>query len=260
MGMVFFGQKAYVQAINYEDTTTELVTLQGIEEQASRQLENFAKSILGELFNDQRQANFTAIKEKQQRAMLEAKTYTRYFMYLLGVVLLSFFFVSLQTYTLFGSLSAIITLVLGLITPILMVTIHKEVEYLGDIVLSFESKGVLGSISKLIESGDVVVALVILLFSVIVPVFKVFSLLFISLFMQSRFADKIVMFFKMIGKWSMVDVFVVAVFLVYLTSNNADVSRAEIEVGLYFFLAYVIVSMLMSISADKMLKSKNDVS
>ena len=259
MGMVFFGQKAHVQAIAYEDATTELVTLQGVEEQASRQLENFAKSILGELFNDHRQVNFTAVKEKQQQAMLEAESYTRYFMYLLGAVLLSFFFVSLQTYTLFGSLSAIITLVLGLITPILMVTIHKEVEYLGDIVLSFESKGVLGSISKLMESGDVVVALVILLFSVIVPVFKVLSLLFISIFMQSRFADKIVTFFKMIGKWSMVDVFVVAVFLVYLTSNNADVSRAEIEVGLYFFLAYVIVSMLMSISADKMLKSKNDV-
>ncbi len=51
----------------------------------------------------------------------------------------------------------------------------------------------------------------------------------------------------------MVDVFVVATFLVYLTANKGDVSRAEVEVGLYFFLAYVIVSMLMSLSADKML-------
>jgi uncharacterized paraquat-inducible protein A len=57
----------------------------------------------------------------------------------------------------------------------------------------------------------------------------------------------------MIGKWSMVDVFVVATFLVYLTANKGDVSRAEVEVGLYFFLAYVIVSMLVSLSADRML-------
>ncbi len=64
-------------------------------------------------------------------------------------------------------------------------------------------------------------------------------------------------FFKMIGKWSMVDVFVVAVFLVYLTANKGDVSRAEVEVGLYFFLAYVIVSMLVSLSADKMLSTKS---
>ncbi|MNN99281.1 Paraquat-inducible protein A [compost metagenome] len=75
--------------------------------------------------------------------------------------------------------------------------------------------------------------------------------------MESKFASHVVKFFKMIGKWSMVDVFVVAVFLVYLTANKGDVSRAEVEVGLYFFLAYVILSMLVSLSADKMLSSKN---
>ena len=174
-------------------------------------------------------------------------------MFLLGAIVLSFFLVSLRAFTVFGSLAAMIALVFGLITPILMVTIHKEVEYLGDIVLSFESKGVIGSIAKLFETGDVVVALVILLFSVITPVLKVLSLLFVSLFVESNFAHGIVKFFKMIGKWSMVDVFVVAVFLVYLTANKGDVSRAEVEVGLYFFLSYVIVSMLVSLSADKML-------
>jgi uncharacterized paraquat-inducible protein A len=71
--------------------------------------------------------------------------------------------------------------------------------------------------------------------------------------MKSRFAEGLVKFFKMIGKWSMVDVFVVAVFLVYLTANKGEVSRAEVEMGLYFFLAYVIVSMLVSLSADRML-------
>jgi len=53
----------------------------------------------------------------------------------------------------------------------------------------------------------------------------------------------------------MADVFVVAIFLVYLTANKGDVSRAEVEVGLYFFLSYVILSMLVSISADKLLRS-----
>ena len=254
MGMVFYGEKAYTQAIVYENMTTELVALQGVEEQASRQLENFAKSILGDLFNDERQVNFAKVKEKQSFAMVESKKYTRYFMYLLGAVLLSFFYISLRVYTLVGALAAIITLVLGLVTPILMVTIHKEVEYIGDIVLSFESKGVIGSIVKLFDTGDIIVALVILLFSVLVPVLKVFSLLFISIFRESHFAHKIVKFFKMIGKWSMVDVFVVAVFLVYLTANKGDVSRAEVEVGLYFFLAYVIVSMIVSLSADKMVR------
>jgi paraquat-inducible protein A len=111
----------------------------------------------------------------------------------------------------------------------------------------------MGSVIKLFESGDVTVALVVMLFSVIVPTLKVLSLFFISIFMESKFAHGIVKFFKLIGKWSMLDVFIVALFLVYLTANKGDISRAKVEVGLYFFLAYVIVSMLMSLSADKML-------
>ena len=258
IGMTLLGQRAYTQALVYEEMTTELVALQGVEEQASRQLENFAKSILGDLFSADREVNFTNIEAKRDHAMFEAQRYTRYFMYLLGALLLSYFFLSLREFTLFGALAAMLTLIWGLITPILMVTIHKEVEYIGDIVLSFESKGVIGSIVKLFEGGDIVVALVIVLFSVIVPVLKVLALLFVSVFIESKFAHIIVRFFKMIGKWSMVDVFVVAVFLVYLTANKGDVSRAQVEVGLYFFLAYVIVSMLVSLSADKMLHQHKD--
>jgi hypothetical protein len=255
--MMLLGVKAYSHAIAYEDATTEMVLLQGATEQAKLQLEKFATSILGDLVSNERQKNITQIKQKQINAMQNAQQYTRYFMYLLGLVLLSFFYLSLQAFTFWGAWSAMLTLVLGLLTPILMVTIHKEVEYIGDIVLSFESKGVVGSIVKLWENGDIVVALVILLFSVLIPIMKVFALLFISVFKENKFAHHIVKFFKMIGKWSMVDVFVVAVFLVYLTANKGDVSRAEVEVGLYFFLAYVIVSMLVSLSADKMLHQQS---
>ena len=256
IGMTFLGVKAYTHAIAYEKITTEIVALQGAEEQAKRQLEIFATHLVGDVFGTERQLNFSTLNHKKAYAMQEAQTYTRYFMYLLAGVLLSFFFIPLQAYTFFGAMSAMITLIFGLITPLLMVTIHKEVEYLGDIVLSFESKGVLGSILKLFENGDIIVALVIVLFSVFVPILKVSTLLFVSIFMKSGFAHSLVKFFKLIGKWSMVDVFVVAVFLVYLTANKGEVSRAEIEVGLYFFLAYVLVSMLISLSADKMLHQK----
>jgi len=251
--MVYLGSKAYAQAILYEEATTQMVSNQGVQAQAKLQLEKWTKSVLGDFFEDEQKINLDKIREKQTLAMLKAQEYTLYFMYLMVAILFSYPFISLQSFTLFGSIAAMVTLVFGLITPILMVTIHKEVEYLGDIVLSFESKGVIGSIEKLFESGDIVVAMVILIFSVIVPALKVLSMLFVSVFKESRFAHNIVKFFKMIGKWSMVDVFVVAVFLVYLTANKGDVSRAEVEVGLYFFLAYVIISMLVSLSADRML-------
>lgn len=252
--MIFWGIMAYNEAKAYEEATTKLVELQAPSEQAKLQLERFATSIVGDFFTGTRDNNYTMIEEKQQSHKYLAQDYTLYFMIILGTLLLSFLFLTVQEYTFLGAVLAFITLVFGLISPLLMVTIHKEVEYLGDIVLSFESKGVIGSIVKLFESGDIIVAIVILLFSVIVPLLKVGSLLFISVFVEYHFAEKIVKFFKAIGKWSMVDVFVVAVFLVYLTANKGDVSRAEVEVGLYFFLAYVLISMLASMSADRMLR------
>ena len=257
--MVFFGMKAYDDAVLYEEVTTELVSYQDAPQQLTLQLESIAKSILGDYYIDERRISLDLVRERQEQSMIAARKYTLYFMSLLLLVLLSYFIVDLRGFTLFGSLSAMLTLIFGLITPILMVTIHTEVEYLGDIVLSFESKGVIGSIKKLFEGGDILVAIVILLFSVVVPALKITALLFVSTFSKSPFAHTVVRFFKMIGKWSMVDVFVVAVFLVYLTANKGDISRAEVEVGLYFFLAYVIVSMLVSLSADKMLRQKKSL-
>ena len=251
--MIFFGFKAYTQAKAYEEATTSLVSHMSAKKLAEFQLKELAEAFSLGFYENDKKKNLEKLKAEQEIHKKKSQEYALYFILLLLGILGSYFLISLRAFTFFGSLGALVTLVFGLITPIMMVTIHKEVEYLGDVVLSFESKGLIGSITKLFESGDVVVAIVILLFSVLVPVTKTLSLLFVSIFMESKFAHGIVKFFKMIGKWSMVDVFVVATFLVYLTANKGDVSRAEVEVGLYFFLAYVIVSMLVSLSADRML-------
>lgn len=251
--MVFVGSRAYTQAKAYEEATASLVSHLSAKKLAEFQLKELASVFSLGLYKNGKKEELEKLKVTGMMHKKKSREYARYFIFLLFMVLGSYFLLTLQAFTFFGALTALVTLIFGLITPIMMVTIHKEVEYLGDVVLSFESKGVIGSISKLFDNGDVVVALVILLFSVLIPLAKTLSLLFVSIFMKSKFAHNIVKFFKMIGKWSMVDVFVVATFLVYLTANKGDVSRAEVEVGLYFFLAYVIVSMLVSLSADRML-------
>ena len=248
-----------MQAKAYEKTTSSLVSQMSVEKLAEFQLKELAETFSLGFYKNDKKKNLEKIRALGEEHKKRSQEYALYFMLLLLGILGSYFLLSLRAFTFFGSLASLITLVFGLITPIMMVTIHKEVEYLGDVVLSFESKGVLGSIAKLFENGDAVVATVILLFSVLIPTVKILSLLFVSLFMESKFAHGIVAFFKMIGKWSMVDVFVVATFLVYLTVDKGDVSRAEVEVGLYFFLAYVIVSMLVSLSADRMLQKNKAV-
>jgi uncharacterized paraquat-inducible protein A len=258
IAMVFFGNKAYVDAKNYEKITVALVAQMSAKNLAAFQLKELAETFSFGIYKNDKKKNIEALRAAGEVYKIQSMENTLYFMLLLAGVLAAYFLISLRAFTFFGAIAALITLVFGLITPIMMVTIHKDVEYLGDVVLSFESKGVLGSITKLFENGDVLVASVILLFSVLIPLVKTFSLAFVAVFMESKFAHGIVKFFKMIGKWSMVDVFVVATFLVYLTVDKGDVSRAEVESGLYYFLAYVIVSMLVSLSADKMLHvSKN---
>jgi len=252
-GMLFFGSKAYNEAKAYEKITASLVTQMSAKKLAEFQMKELAETFSLGLYKNDKKKNLGVLRKAAMEHKAESQKATAYFMLLLLGILGSYFLLSLRAFTFFGAVTALTTLIFGLITPIMMVTIHKEVEYLGDVVLSFESKGVIGSIVKLFGNGDTVVALVLLLFSALIPVIKTFSLAFVSVFMQSKFAHSIVKFFKMIGKWSMVDVFVVATFLVYLTVDKGEVSRAEVEVGLYFFLAYVIVSMLVSLSADKML-------
>ncbi len=251
--MIFFANKAYTQAKYYESINTSLVKHMSVENLAEFQLKELASTLSFGYYKNNKKDEISILKKEAKIAKELSHKNTLYFMLLLFTIVISYFFISLRAFTFFGSIAATITLIFGIITPIMMVTIHKEVEYLGDVVLSFESKSIIGSITKLFENGDSIVAIVILLFSILIPSLKTISLAFVSIFMKNRFTHGIVKFFKTIGKWSMVDVFVVATFLVYLTADKGDVSRAEAEVGLYFFLAYVIISMLVSLSADRML-------
>ena len=252
--MGYFGLQAYSQAKKYEQSTQKLVMEKDVSKQAEYQAKAWVEKFsLGYYANEKRVLREEIINA-QEMHRLEAERYTLYVMGVLAVILISAFFMGLRFFTFFGALSALVVLYFGLFTPLLTITIHKELEYIGDVILSFESKSLLGSVAKLWESGDILIALVILLFSVLIPLTKTLSLMFVSIVMESRFAHGIVKFFKVIGKWSMLDVFVVATLLVYLTGSGSEVSHAEVQAGLYFFLAYVIVSMLVSLSADRMLE------
>lgn len=254
--MGFFGWKAYENAKSYEEISQVIVEKHNVTQLSKNQIKKLADIVsLGfydgydEVLKEQKK-----LLEVQSLFKENAVNYTLYFMVATGLLLLLYFVMTPQEFTIVVSFGALIALAGGLFTPIMMMSIHKEVQYLGDVVLTMESKGVLGSIAKLFENSDYVVGGALLLFSIIFPVTKTLSMLFVALFLKSRPAHAIVHFFKILGKWSMADVFVVATFLVYLSGSKGEMSRAEVQVGLYFFLAYVILSMLASLSADRMLR------
>jgi len=255
VALFFFGLRAYGEAVAYERTAAELARQTTPEVLAEFRAKEWMERFSLGLYKNETKERLRLLKKEIRKHRERSMRWMRYAMFALGALFMSYLLLSLRAFTFFGAVAAGIALLFGLNAPVLTVTIHKQIAYLGDAVLSFESKGVLGSIEKLYDNGEFVVAGVILLFSVIVPAVKVVAVALVSVFMTNPVAHRAVLFFKHLGKWSMVDVFVVAIFLVYLSTDNGDVSRAEVGIGLYFFLAYVTVSMLIGLSAEKLLRS-----
>ncbi len=253
----YFGFITYKYAKNYEASTSQIAAACDANGLASEKIDALTSIISFGLVKNESKIVLQKLKEKQKVSKEKSEEYLYYFMGTLALTLLFIFTCSLRGAALTLSFVTFISLIYGLINPILMVTIHKQVEYLGDVILSFESKGIIGSIHKLFESGESAVAITILLFSVLLPLLKSLTLTSTLLFHKHPWSRHLVNFFKHIGKWSMIDVFVVATFLVYLTSNGGGISQAEIQVGLYFFLVYVILSMITAIQTQKVLQRED---
>lgn len=141
-------------------------------------------------------------------------------------------------------LVALICLAVGLSTPILSLEAGKELPVIGETVFQFKSKGVLTTIDALRQSGNGWLALLLLTFSVIVPLLKT-ALVGVTWWSHDHHLSRRGLNLSHhIGKWSMADVFVVAILVAYFANSGEDLTEAEVQVGLLFFAAYVLLSLL----------------
>lgn len=126
------------------------------------------------------------------------------------------------------------------------------------------SNSILTTITELFQQQYFFVAIMIFVFSVVIPVGKALLLMYIIVIKDKIRANKIFHFIKAIGKWSMCDVFVVAVFLSFLSTgsrtsgNKSETSflgipididivvdmKAQLEIGFYCFLTYCLLSLI----------------
>ena len=146
-------------------------------------------------------------------------------------------------------------------------------------VLYFQSKSILDVTWTLLEGSGLdlkIVGLLILLFSIVFPFFKlILSTLF--LFMekveQSKIAQNVIFY---LGKWSMADVFVVAMFMAYIgfyglvTSQMGEIAPNEggyavetlnyskLSPGALFFTSYCILSIITSIIINRHFTSSKE--
>jgi Paraquat-inducible protein A len=119
-----------------------------------------------------------------------------------------------------------------------------------------QTRSIVGSVQRLYEVGSPVPATLILLFSVIVPLGKA-ALVAWAMFIADRDRrGRVLSFVESIAKWSMADVFVVALFIAYLAAQasatptqgpNATPAliafTARFGSGFYWFAAYCLFSL-----------------
>ncbi|MFT5710688.1 MAG: hypothetical protein ACI8QT_001386 [Halioglobus sp.] len=110
-----------------------------------------------------------------------------------------------------------------------------------------------GTVEELARSGNVPVALLIVFFSLVIPVFKLLLQL-ASLFISADASRKPVLWLNaVLSKWSMSDVFVMGLLVAFMAGRASDqvgdllTMNAALEPGFYYFLAYCLFSIAASI-------------
>ncbi len=137
-----------------------------------------------------------------------------------------------------------IFLMVGVLAPMLTVVAQTELTLLGEVVFQYESRSIIGTARHLASGGNLLVALLLFIFSVLIPVAKLL-LSFVALGgFEKRSKQLALKSIRFIGKWSMTDVFVVAILLAFLSTESKTFTDASLGPGLYFFAGYGLLSVI----------------
>ena len=134
----------------------------------------------------------------------------------------------------------------------------KDQVFTGRTYFYYQNKSITDVISLLWHNNNKPVALAIGAFSVIIPAIKLLFTLLILLLPITEL-KRFRKFLSYIAKWSMADVFVVSMFLAYLSFANMSPgveTDAKILFGLYYFAGYVMISIILGVLLNKSIDEK----
>jgi hypothetical protein len=155
-------------------------------------------------------------------------------------------------------LSQTIGMVLGAIAK---AKISGAAEVIGATTVYEQKQTIAVTVQFLFENKSYLAGTLIFLFSVCIPIGK--ALLFlVAVLAPPRVAAALLGFINAIGKWSMADVFLVAIYTAYLAARSSEgVGQAihfetEYGPGFYWFAAYCVFSLAAQQVATAMLRRR----
>lgn len=134
-----------------------------------------------------------------------------------------------------------------------------------------QKRSIIGTVTNLFEKKRYFVAIMIFIFSVVIPFAKGILILFANTKAGQSKRREVLHFVEKIGKWSMADVFVVAVFLAFLATTSSGVDyqntvalmgmqipikinslmTSNLGPGFYCFTGYCFTSLISTYFFDK---------
>ena len=130
--------------------------------------------------------------------------------------------------------------------------IFNQIQVSGSVVIQDTAKSILGTAQSLWQDGNLLVAVLIVFFSVIVPALKLGLLAMAYALPKKTWSGRLAQLSGGLSKWSMADVFVMALIISFLaikaSANTSPLLQTEIQLesGFYYFLGYCLLSILAS--------------
>lgn len=123
---------------------------------------------------------------------------------------------------------------------------------------------IMATVDELFHDDRILVAALIFVFSVCIPLLKTILVSIVYFAKSASTSQNLINFVNKIGKWSMADVFVVAIFIAVLSTNHSETTTehevklamfrmiiefssqtlSSVGVGFYCFVGYCLLSIL----------------
>jgi len=151
----------------------------------------------------------------------------------------------------------LLTVILLLTAALLAVGMVAPIITLNKFVLIENTFSILSGTMQLLQEGKWFLFFVITGFSIILPLLKIAVLFLLVSVRTNKTAhlNKLLHWMHLFGKWSMLDVFVVAVLVV--TVKLGFIASVEARYGLYAFTAAVILTMYVTARVVRLTSTDN---
>jgi len=249
LSISYLTNNSYKLSKDYEKTYIKYANTKTLDNNVKKEVNNIINSFVSLLTNTKKtitNKNNINYIQKLNNIKMQIQTNTIYILILLFLTMILYFSLNKMIILSFLYIQSMIFLIYGLLSPIFLMYVIQDFGS-SFIILQFESNSIISSIEKLFNQNNYFVGGIILIFSIIFPIMKTL-ISFLALYIKN---NNILLKFSTISsslsKLSMTDVFVLSIFLVYLSPKSDGIIKTELEIGFIYFFLYVTISLFIAL-------------